>query len=216
MEVVYELHRTEIYEYEELDCDGKSKVKEWFSNSGITNDSFNYDVAEDMSVFGRFHDLDYQYSLSYCQGDGFNIYGKVYVENILECLKNWPNVLELLQLEGKVFQYTDKEWGALKFYESCLYDMPELQYNHRYSYCTSEWTDFATDWIWELREYHNIGGIRKSLIRQYEKDIIVFFGRLCGYYEKRGYQQIYEPDEEWVAEICDINEWRFTKEGKLV
>lgn len=215
MEVVYEFRRTEIYEYNELDEDGRDRVKEWFYNSGITNDCFSYEVAAEMEMFGD-HDLEYQYSLSSCQGDGFNIYGTVTVDNILECMKNWPTVLETLQLDGKVFQYTDKEWGALKFYESCLYDMPELPYNHRYSYCTSEWTDFATDWIWDLREYHNIGGIRKSLIKRYERDIATFFGRLCRYYEERGYKQIYEPDDEWVADMCEANEWKFDKESNRV
>ena len=214
MEVVYELHRTEVYEYEELSAESKEDVAEWLCDVGVTGEDFQNTLEVLLTAFGD-HDLKYQYSLSYCQGDGFNIYGKVGVENIQACIRNWPGVIRLIGASVNLFSYSEKEWRRLKFYEDAM-GYVSIPKNLRYSYCMSSSIDFADDWVYDLGCLCGYSGVDESLIYRYQFELKEFFYRLCKHLESIGYQMIYEPDEDWVAEMCDINEWRFTKEGKLV
>lgn len=215
MEVVYELHRTEIYEYEELSSESKEAVAAWMRDSGITNDDFQNTVDGELSLFGRFHDIKYQYSLGYCQGDGFNLYGEVSVENIQEFLRNWSGALQEIGAPVNLFEYSEKEWKRLKFYEYYMGSV-SIPQNNWYSYCMSGYIDFVGDWVYDLKHSYWYANIDEELIYRYQFELKEFFQCLCRYFERLGYQMIYEPDEDWVAEMCDINEWRFTKEGKLV
>ena len=75
----------EVYKYGELTEGAKEKVKAWYLE-GREPFVFTEDCEMDLeNLFGE-NDLKVQYSLGYCQGDGFNIYGKVYAESIFKCL----------------------------------------------------------------------------------------------------------------------------------
>ena len=64
-----------VYTYNELSEDAKENVRKWYLD-GMTDLSFVFaeDCEQDLyNLFGE-NDLEVQYSLGYCAGDGFNIY----------------------------------------------------------------------------------------------------------------------------------------------
>ena len=94
-----------VYKYDELSAEAKEKVKQWYLE---TQDSYGFteDVKEDLKCLFGDNDLDVQYQLSYCQGDGFNISGEVDTENIFKCLEEHRAGTQLEKFENYL---TDKE-----------------------------------------------------------------------------------------------------------
>ena len=103
----------EIYTYDELSGEAKEKVKQWYLE-GQEADIFTDICKEDLNnLFGE-NDLDVQYSLSYCQGDGFNIYGQIKAKQIFECLENNNGGTQLEEFKGVL---TDEEKKTILCYE---------------------------------------------------------------------------------------------------
>ena len=101
----------EVYKYAELTEDAKEKVKTWYLE-GQEPFIFTEDCKMDLeNLFGE-NDLDVQYSLGYCQGDGFNIYGKIYAESIFKCLENHNGGTQLAKFEDML---TEKEKTKKKY-----------------------------------------------------------------------------------------------------
>jgi hypothetical protein len=76
------------YEFKELSPSAKEKVKEWYLSDEIRNDIFYEDCILQLQELFKKSDLKIQYSLNYCQGAGFNIYGKLNLYDFLEVWKN--------------------------------------------------------------------------------------------------------------------------------
>ena len=72
-----------IYEFSELSEDVKAKVKEWYLNNFYQNEEFLDICKEELSHRFPKSDLKVQYSLSYCQGDGLNVYGTLNLKDVL-------------------------------------------------------------------------------------------------------------------------------------
>lgn len=72
-----------IYEFSELSEDVKTKVKEWYLNNFYQNEEFSDMCKEELSHRFPKSDLKVQYSLSYCQGDGLNVYGTLNLKDVL-------------------------------------------------------------------------------------------------------------------------------------
>ena len=72
-----------IYEFSELSEDVKAKVKEWYLNNFYQNEEFLDICKEELSHCFPKSDLKVQYSLSYCQGDGLNVYGTLNLKDVL-------------------------------------------------------------------------------------------------------------------------------------
>lgn len=184
----------EVYTYDELNEKGKERVKEWFLDNQDTG-LFTDIVIEDLkSLFPR-SELDVQYSLGYCQGDGLNIYGYVNLIDVLEYKKDY---------------FTEKEKRTLKFY-FCNYDCNIiLDKNKRYSYSICDKADIAEPIMDELEKWR-AKDINKPTINKLESTVKRIFTELCNQYEKEGYSYFYEIDDETLSEIC--NGYYFTKEG---
>lgn len=74
-----------VYRYAELSQAAKEKVREWYLE-GQSNLSyiFTEDCENRLAELFPNSDLEVQYSLGYCQGDGFNIYGEIRLDELLE------------------------------------------------------------------------------------------------------------------------------------
>lgn len=79
-----------IYEFSELSEDVKTKVKEWYLNNFYQNEEFSDMCKEELSHRFPKSDLKVQYSLSYCQGDGLNVYGTLNLKDVLYNLSITP------------------------------------------------------------------------------------------------------------------------------
>ncbi len=197
----------EVYKYGELTEDAKEKVKAWYLE-GREPFIFTEDCKMDLeNLFGE-NDLDVQYSLGYCQGDGFNIYGKVYAESILKCLENHNGGTQLAEFEDVL---TEKEKKTILHYAGEC-GAVELPMNHRYCYSLADYIDIADDWEYKLVDYKNLN---TEVLQKFEKLVREIFDTLCGSYEKWGYDYFYEISEEDLEEMCEANGYEFLADGTV-
>lgn len=201
----------EVYNYNELSAEAKEKVKEWWLN-GQDSYGFTEDVKEDLKCLFGDNDLDVQYQLSYCQGDGFNISGEVDAENIFKCLEERRAGTQLVEFENYL---TEKEKKTILHYAGVVGGKIKLPANSRYGYSLAEYIDVADDWEYDLEYYSDYSNINTEVLKKFETLVRELFGTLCKIYEKWGYEYFYEIDEETMEEICEANGYEFLKDGTV-
>lgn len=201
----------EVYKYNELSDEAKEVVKKWWLD-GQDSYGFTEDVKEDLKCLFGDNDLDVQYQLSYCQGDGFNISGEVDTENIFKCLEEHRAGEQLAKFENYL---TDKEKKTILHYASEIGGRIKLPANSRYGYSLAEYIEIAEDWEYDLEYYSGYSNINKEVLEKFETLVREIFGTLCKVYEKWGYEYFYEIDEETLDELCEANGYEFLENGKI-
>jgi hypothetical protein len=201
----------EIYQYNELSDEAKEVVKKWWLD-GQDSYGFTEDVKEDLKCLFGDNDLDVQYQLSYCQGDGFNISGKVDTENIFKCLEEHRAGEQLAEFENYL---TEKEKKTILHYASVIGGKIKLPINSRYGYSMAEYIDVADEWEYDLEYYSGYSNINKKALEKFETLVRGIFSTLCKSYEKWGYEYFYEIDEETMEELCEANGYEFLANGKI-
>lgn len=198
----------EVYKYGELTEKAKEKVKNWYLE-GQEPFIFTEDCKMDLeNLFGE-NDLDVQYSLGYCQGDGFNIYGKIDAKSIFKCLENHNGGVQLKEFEDVL---TEKEKKTILHYaEEC--GKIEIPCNNRYCYCIANYIDIADDWEYQLEYYSGYANINKEVLEKFEELVKGIFETLCKTYEEAGYNYFYEISEEDLEETCEVNGYEFLADG---
>ena len=197
-----------VYNYNELSDIAKEKVKEWLLD---TRDSFEFSdwCKQDLENLFGINDLEVQYSLAYCQGDGLNIYGEISAKSILDCLENHNGGSQLEKFENAL---TDEEKKTILFYaEKC--DDIKLPDNHHDYYSLSDRIDIVDDWEYQLEEYFDIKDIDKKTLLKFETMVRNIFGTLCRNYEESGYNYFYEISDEEAEDVCESMEYEFYEDG---
>ena len=199
-----------VYKYNELSEEAKEKVRQWWLE---TQDSYGFteDVKEDLKCLFGDNDLDVQYSLSYCQGDGFNIYGEIDAESIFKCLEEHRAGTQLAEFEDML---TEKEKRTILHYANEVGRI-KLPMNGRYCYSLADYIDIVDDWGYDLEHYSGYNNINRKALEKFEQLVRGIFGTLCKSYEKQGYEYFYEIDEETLEEICEANEYEFLENGTV-
>ncbi len=198
-----------VYKYNELSENAKAKVKEWYLE-GQEPYVFTEDCKMDLyNLFGK-NNLDVQYSLASCQGDGFNIYGKISAEKIFDCLEHHNGGTQLKKFED-VLTKEEKEI-VLEYAEEC--GEIELAMNRHYSYSLADYIDIAEEWTWRL-EYADYTEINEEALMKFERLVRGIFKELCRSYEKNGYEYFYEISEEDLEDMCEVNGWEFLEDGTI-
>lgn len=198
-----------VYKYNELSDDAKEKVREWYLE-GQEPFVFTEDCKEDLrNLFGR-NNLDVQYSLSYCQGDGFNIYGNIDAQSIFDCLEQHNGGTQLARFENML---TDKEKKTILAYAEVCGEI-ELPMNRHYCYSLASYIDIYDKWETAL-VYADYRDINVEVLKKFEKLVRGIFRTLCKDYEKQGYEYFYEISEEDLEEICEANEYEFLEDGTI-
>ena len=197
-----------VFTFPELNGEAKEKAKEWYLNDEILSLELTNDYKNDLSYIFPRSELEVQWSLSYCQGDGVNIYGSVNIEDIFA-------------LPGKAPAYNwingyliEKEIRTLKFYMSEYKNEVKIPVNRRYCYCMADRIDLAEDFQYEL-ENMGIRDIRVSVLEKAERLVKQVFSQLSMEYEKQGYAQLYEISDEDMEEICESNGYYFLENGEF-
>lgn len=198
----------EVYKYNELSDEAKEKVKEWYLE-GQEPYIYTDDCEEDLrNLFGE-NDLKVQYSLGYCQGDGFNIYGELNAAQIFKCLENHNGGTQLEKFENVL---TDKEKRTiLNYADQC--GKIKLPMNNRYCYCLADYIDIKDDWEYDLEVYSEYKNINVEVLEKFEKLVRDIFRTLCKSYEEQGYEYFYEISEEDLEEMCEANGYEFLEDG---
>lgn len=200
----------EVYKYNELSDNAKEEVKQWYLD-GQEPYIFTEMVEEDLRELFGDNDLNVQYSLGYCQGDGLNIYGKVDVENIFKCLENHNGGTQLKRFENVL---TDKEKKTVLHYANECGKI-ELPNNNRYCYCMADYVDIKDDWEYQLEEYSAYKNINTKALGKFETLVQDIFRTLCKSYEEWGYNYFYEVSEEDLEDFCEANGYEFLQNGQI-
>ena len=170
----------QVYKYMELSDEAKAKAKEWYLE-GREPFVFTEMCEEDLyNLFGE-NDLKVQYSLAYCQGDGFNIYGKIDAESILKCLEEHNGGTQLERFENAL---TEKEKKTILHYAEMCGEI-ELPINNRYCYCVARYVDVAEEWEYILENHFDYSNINKEALEKFENLVQEIFEELCRSYEEQ-------------------------------
>lgn len=199
-----------VYNFSELSEDAKEKVKQWYLDDDFRPCEFENIYTEDLRYLFNNSDLKLQFSLSYCQGDGLNIYGKLDLMDVFTAIRDTEHSGDLFEQYKDLF--SEHEQRTIEAYMEVCGREVELPYNRHYCYCIDDRVDFADDWI-ESLEYCRYKNIQIDTIRKMEKLVGRMFENLSATYEKYGYDYFYNADDEVVNETCEANGWRFLEDG---
>lgn len=180
-----------LYEYNELDEKAKERAKQNFLEvrCEFDNDIFTEIAMEIVGNYFQFTDgLEVQYSLSSCQGDGVNIYGKFNLQNV----------------EGM-------EWLKSEV------DSFELAENYRYCYSLKSQTENQTvDEIITEFEYASGHEITNQQVMEIRKMIETVFEKLEKVekeIEDYRYKFFYEVSDEEMKEDADAKGALYLEDG---
>lgn len=187
-----------LYRYDELSADAKERVKEWYLD-GQEPEIFSDMCADRLSIDFPESDLSVEYSLSYCQGDGLNIYGSLNLSDALDLVKD---------------QLTEKEYRCLAWYIDNYGSAITLDHNRGYGYCICDRADIVANLIDDM-EYNSVRAINYDALMTFEFLIRSKLVELCKEFEKAGYDYFYEISEDDLADICDANNYEFTADGNI-
>lgn len=192
------------YTYSELTDAAKEKVKQWYLyDLDIHNEIFHDDIKQFLYEEFPKSDLKVCYSLSSCQGDGLNIYGKL---KLYDFVDKW-NV-------------STKEKSTIIFYINNSIRDYTFETNLHYCYsCKFIDRKYINDSISEFIEelqYQCLKNINVQLIKQFFNDLIDYFEKLDKKLENDGYDYLYNVDDDEIIEFCEINDYYFTKEGTFI
>ena len=192
-----------VYEYNELSDKAKEKAKNLMYDDKISdyfyNDLFEQDLDYQLKELFPNSDIKYQYSLNYCQGDGFNLYGELNLYDVLDKVKD---------------NFTDKELKFINWVLKDIADTYKLESNYRYEYCICDRANVlenATNWM-EMYCYKNID---YKTIEKFEYYVSEYLCKLCSEFEKEGYDFLYEFNDGDI-ECYEANGYMFYQDGTMI
>ena len=195
-----------VYKFNELSDKAKENAKEQIRSIYHSADILTKMITEDLEYLFPNSDLDVQWSLASCQGDGVNIYGEVTAEDIIYCVDtNMADGL-LKKYEGYISERNKND--ILEYAEIC--SKINLPYNDRYCYCLSDRSDVGMIWEEEL-EAAEVENINSMALFKLSKLVTDMFADICNYWKEEGYKWLYEiSDSE-----CEDYDLEFYEDGKI-
>ena len=195
----------DVYTYDELSPEAKETARKeilYFRQEGA-NDIFQDICSENLDELFPNSDLKTEYSLNYCQGDGFNTYGTLEVDDLLNVdLSHYP----LMNAGITPLPNKDAIKAACDKAEISEIKIPRHRDHYGYS---------LADYI-ELNYYpDDLSGEEIELLNELEGFAKDVFGRINSQFEEVGYAEFYELSDEDAAEEADANGWEFTEDGKF-
>lgn len=195
----------DVYTYDELSDEAKEKVKSWFLDIRCEDDG---DVFQDscmVTLYDLFpnSDVKIEYSLSYRQGDGFNTYGTLSVDDLLNV-----DLSKITFTDSNITPLSDKD--AIKAVcEKADVTSIALPENRRYGYSMADRIEVVPDYDVELTDEET------ALLSELEKFAQDVMGFLNKQNEDWGYEYFYEATDEEVADWANANDYEFTEDGEL-
>lgn len=186
-----------LYTFDELSDNAKARVREQYLNSQDV-ESFTDGCKMYIDELLPNSNLDVQFSLNSCQGDGFNIYGEF-------SLIDLANVLE--------DKFTEKEKRFLKWaFEETGINSYKMPMNRHYCYCTAYMHDFTED-LFDALDYDGMRDIRKDTLEKMTREARIYIEKLCRSFENDGYKYFYEVSDDELKEWA--NDFEFTENGNI-
>lgn len=198
----------DVFTFDELSDQAKETAREKVRDRilqwrGDDSDVFTDSCVTTLNELFPNSDLNVQYSLSYCQGDGLNTSGKLKVDDLLNVdLTAYP-------LNGSgIKPLADKEAvkAACEKADVTSLDLPE---NRRYGYSMADRIEVVPDYDVELTDGET------ALLNELEKFAQDVMGRINNQLEDDGYNWFYEVTDEDIQEEISSQELEFTEDGEI-
>lgn len=195
----------DVYTYDELSDEAKKKVKDLFLSWRADADTFTDGCETTLTELFPNSDLKVQYSLSYSQGDGFNTYGKLKVDDLL----NVDTSMYPLNQASGIAVSENKEAIKAACEKADVTEL-ELPYNSHYGYSLADRIEVSPDYGVELTKEET------GLLSDLENFAQSVMGKINSQFEDDGYDWFYEMSDEEAREQAEANDYEFTEDGKLV
>lgn len=192
----------EVYKFEELSEKSKNRIME--NEQYFWQDDFELCVQDFLETNFPNSDLKYQFSLNYCQGDGFNFYGKIDVKDIVKNIFISPSDIELLEEIEPYLNFEKKEnkhyCYSMTF--SDYFNIDNILSNIEYDYnVDSELFNYSFK-IYEIVLNKILNRLREFFIKE-EKN-----------FENLGYDMIYPSIESCIADGV-FDDYEFFENGNI-
>lgn len=202
-----------LYNYDELTEQAKEKAKQDFLYIYRQNSDDFYDCTVDElnSYYFPNSDLEIEYSLSYCQGDGFNIYGKMDVKDAVEfVLQRKRDKIQEKKKGDKIIRFL--KWLSKQGY---IINLPH-NWQH-YSYCYVEHSDYDYQILSCLEQDGYISGYeeKKNFLEYFDNYFKRCIQELCKEKEEQGYKWYYEVEEEEIKQFSEDLDFMFEENGEI-
>ena len=107
-----------VYNFSELSEDAKEKVKQWYLDDDFRPYEFENIYTEDLKYLFNNSDLKLQFSLSYCQGDGLNIYGKLDLMDVFTAIRDTEHSGDLFEQYKDLFSEHELRNKVIRIYNA--------------------------------------------------------------------------------------------------
>lgn len=192
--------KTEVFTFTELSYSAKQTAMQWYCAD--PDDFWAECILEDAKEIGALMGFDTEniyYSGFYSQGDGACFTGSIrYAKNCTKAVKEYaPKDTELHRIAQAWQDLQKRNFYALR-----------ANIKHRGHYYHELCTAFECE---DTR--HNYGWLQNETIEDEIEEIARDFMRWIYRQLESAYD--YETSEENISEMCELNEWRFTEDGKF-
>lgn len=202
------IKHVKVYSFSELSEEAKEEAKRWYLNDETRCEDLTLDFESDIGCVFPNSDLNVQWALNSCQGDGVNIYGSVNLDDILTL----PGSGHAPEFDWSQGYLSEKEIRTIRSYMAAYKDSVDIPMNKSYAYCIADRIDLAEDFRYELEDM-GFRDIKIEVLEKAEKLVKQIFHQLCMQFEKAGYKHLYEISDEEMEENCNANEYYFYEDG---
>lgn len=202
------IKHVKVYSFSELSEEAKEEAKRWYLNDETRCEDLTLDFESDIGCVFPNSDLNVQWALNSCQGDGVNIYGSVNLDDI----STLPGSGRAPEFDWSQGYLSEKEIRTIRSYMAAYKDSVDIPMNKSYAYCIADRIDLAEDFRYELEDM-GFRDIKIEVLEKAEKLVKQIFHQLCMQFEKAGYKHLYEISDEEMEENCNANEYYFYEDG---
>ena len=193
-----------VYYFEELSEQAKNKAIEDYRRGGTweqrDNENLSEYFKERLMEYGFYNDVQIEFSLGYCQGDGVAFYGEI---DFSIWLKNHQD--HFTKKELKRLEWLNEECGVELF-------TTRNSYGYHYSHYNTMNTNATYN---ECRGFRDSDLLDEVLnkVEKLLKDEVV---ELSCDFERIGYEEIeYKNSDEYIIESIVANEYEFMEDGSM-
>ena len=185
-----------VFEFKELSKETKQTViDKWYENEQYP--FLEEDIKEGLEQIDEhniFDDVEFRYSLSWCQGDGLSFSSNI---NILNFLNN-------------IYSKKLPQWkkNGIKEY---IFDALSKYNTGHYAYAHENDLDFNCNYQDNI-ERRNL----EKLWNEIFAEMVEYYMEICDKLEKHGYSILeYRMDFDEFSELCESNEYKFLQDGEM-
>jgi hypothetical protein len=182
------------YRYGELEEYAQEKARENYLAEEHLPEFFSEDLTGALNEQYGLFNLKTCYSLSNCQGDGLCLYGKITCSELFDNDKF--KKIAFNGIHHRQIQSVKDELQGIDF-----------EHNNRYYHAHTVHI--------ESHEYEP-SEKQAAIIEKITGNVKEWYFSFCRQWEKQGYDYFYEMSGEEMKEICEVNDYLFTKEGKII